>query len=97
MPRLDVPIPANLLRNARDLDRQGEITFDKGRVVQSNFHDYRMLRMSEAPLIEVTTVPSTQLPGGLGETGTSALANAVFAATGTRVRKLAIAQAVKSV
>ena len=48
-----------------------EITFDKGRVVQSNFHDDRMLRMSEAPLIEVYTVPSTQLPGGLGETGTS--------------------------
>ena len=62
--------------------------------MQSNFHDDRMLRMSEAPLIEVYTVPSTQLPGGLGETGTfalaPALANAVFAAMGTRVRKLPI-------
>ncbi|MDB5998524.1 MAG: aldehyde dehydrogenase [Rhizobacter sp.] len=72
----------------------GEITFDKGRVQQSNFHDYRVLRMSEAPVVEVHIVPSTEAPGGLGEPGTSALApalaNAVFAATGHRARKLPI-------
>jgi len=45
----------------------GEITLDKGRVVQSNFHDYRMLRMSEAPVVEVHIVRSTESPGGLGE------------------------------
>ncbi len=73
----------------------GEITLDKGRVVQSNFHDYRVLRMNETPLIEVHIVPSTDAPGGLGEPGTAAIApavaNAVFAATGKRVRKLPIA------
>lgn len=72
-----------------------EITFDKGRVMQSNFHDYRMLRMNESPTIEVHIVTSTEDPGGIGEPGTSALApaltNAVFAATGQRVRKLPIA------
>ncbi len=72
----------------------GEITYDRGRVVQSNFHDYRVLRMNEAPAIEIHVVASTEAPGGLGEPGTSALApalaNAVFAATGRRVRKLPI-------
>ena len=72
----------------------GEITLDKGRVQQSNFHDYRVVRMSEAPVVEVHIVPSTEAPGGLGEPGTAALApavaNAVFAATGRRVRKLPI-------
>ena len=70
----------------------GEITLDKGRVMQSNFHDYRVLRMNEAPVVEVHIVPSTEAPGGIGEPGTSALApalaNAVFAATGLRMRKL---------
>ncbi|MDB5816512.1 MAG: aldehyde dehydrogenase, partial [Rhizobacter sp.] len=68
----------------------GEITWDKGRVQQSNFHNYRVLRMNEAPVVEVYIMPSHEAPGGLGEPGTSALApalsNAVFAATGQRVR-----------
>jgi isoquinoline 1-oxidoreductase beta subunit len=72
-----------------------EITFDQGRVEQSNFNSYRMLRMDETPPIDVHLVDSTEDPGGLGETGTAAafpaLANAVFAATGKRVRRLPIA------
>jgi len=72
----------------------GEVTIANGRVQQSNFHDYRIMRMSEAPRIDVHIVPSSQPPGGVGEPGTSvsipALANAVFAATGKRVRKLPI-------
>ncbi|MFL6707102.1 MAG: molybdopterin cofactor-binding domain-containing protein, partial [Massilia sp.] len=69
-----------------------QVTFDKGRVMQSNFGDYRMMRMNEAPLVEVHIVASTDEPGGIGEPGTAAiapaLANAVFAATGKRLRKL---------
>lgn len=75
----------------------GEITFDKGRVQQSNYHDYRMMRINESPVVEVHLAPSTEAPGGLGEPGTSAIApavaNAVFAATGKRVRALPIASA----
>ena len=71
-----------------------EITIDKGRVQQTNFGDYRMLRMNEAPRIEVHIVASRDDPGGIGEPGTAgiapALANAVFAATGKRIRKLPI-------
>lgn len=71
-----------------------EITFDKGRVQQRNFHDYPMLRMNESPEIEVHIVPSTEAPTGVGEPGVPpvapALANAIFAATGKRVRKLPI-------
>ena len=70
----------------------GEITFDRGRVQQSNFNSYRMLRMDETPPIEVHLVNSTETPGGLGETGCAAafpaLANAVYAATGQRLRRL---------
>ncbi len=70
----------------------GEITFDQGRVQQSNFNSYRMLRMDETPPIEVHLVNSTETPGGLGETGCAAafpaLANAVYAATGQRLRSL---------
>ena len=70
----------------------GKITFKDGRVEQSNFHDYRMLRMSEMPKVEVHIVPSTEAPGGIGEPGTPpiapAVANAIFAATGKRIRKL---------
>jgi isoquinoline 1-oxidoreductase beta subunit len=73
---------------------KGRITLEKGRVKQSNFHDYRLLTMREMPVIEVHIVPSTSAPGGVGEPGTPpiapAVANAVFAATGTRVRKLPI-------
>jgi isoquinoline 1-oxidoreductase beta subunit len=72
-----------------------EITFDKGRVQQSNFHDYRMMRINEAPRIEVFIAQSSDAPGGIGEPGTSAtapaLANAIFAATGKRLRKLPVA------
>jgi len=70
----------------------GEITIQDGRVLQSNFHDYRVLRLSEAPKVEVHIVPSREAPGGVGEPGTSAifpaLANAVFNATGQRLRRL---------
>lgn len=70
----------------------GEITIEAGRVQQSNFHDYRLLRLPEAPRVEVHLVPSAELPGGVGEPGTSAVfaavANAVSAATGTRLRSL---------
>ncbi|NIX77337.1 xanthine dehydrogenase family protein molybdopterin-binding subunit [Microvirga terricola] len=72
----------------------GEITLKNGRVEQANFDTYQMLRMNEAPAIEVYIVQNSELPGGIGETGTSAImpavANAVFAATGKRLRKLPI-------
>jgi len=72
----------------------GEITIKDGRVEQHNFHDYRMLHMSEAPAVEVHLVSSTEAPGGVGEPGTSAVmpavTNAVFAATGRRIRKLPV-------
>ena len=69
-----------------------EITLDKGRVQQTNFHDYPVLRMNEMPKIDITLVPSTEKPGGIGEPATAligpAVANALFAATGKRVRQL---------
>jgi isoquinoline 1-oxidoreductase subunit beta len=72
----------------------GEITLKDGRVEQTNFDTYQILRMNEAPAIEVHIVQSFEPPGGMGETGTSAIipavANAVFAATGRRLRKLPI-------
>ena len=72
----------------------GEITLKDGRVQQSNFHDYRALRLNEMPVIDVHVVASTEAPGGMGEPGTSALppavTNAIFAATGVRLRKLPI-------
>jgi len=71
-----------------------QITIDKGRVQQSNFNDYRIMRINEAPSIEVYLIPSDEAPGGIGEPGTVAaapsLANALFAATGIRVRQLPI-------
>lgn len=70
----------------------GEVTLEKGRVQQRNFHDYRMLRMHETPVIEVHIVPSTEKMGGAGEPGVPPIApavvNAIFAATGKRVRSL---------
>jgi isoquinoline 1-oxidoreductase beta subunit len=70
------------------------ITFKNGRVQQSNFHDYRQIRMNEVPPFEVFVMPSKENPGGLGEVGTvsaaPALANAIFAATGVRLRALPI-------
>jgi isoquinoline 1-oxidoreductase beta subunit len=72
----------------------GEITIAKGRVQQSNFHDYRMLRINEVPNIEVHLVKSGEAPGGIGETGTTAgppaLGNALYAATGIRLRRLPV-------
>jgi isoquinoline 1-oxidoreductase subunit beta len=72
----------------------GEITIEKGRVRQSNFHDYRMLRIDQTPAIEVYLVPSGEAPGGIGETGATAgppaLRNAIFAATGIPLRRLPI-------
>jgi isoquinoline 1-oxidoreductase beta subunit len=72
----------------------GEITFKNGRVEQGNFNDYRVLRINETPHIEVYLVKSTEPPGGIGEPGTicifPAVANAVFAVTGKRIRKLPI-------
>src|ERR1700726_1653783 len=72
----------------------GEITIDKGRVQQSNFHDYRMLRIDQAPKIEVHVIKSGEAPGGIGETGVTAgppaLRNAIYAATGVALRRLPI-------
>jgi len=72
----------------------GEITIKDGRVEQTNFGDYRVLRINEAPKIAVTLVKSPEAPGGVGEPGTAcvmpALVNAVFAATGKRIRKLPV-------
>jgi isoquinoline 1-oxidoreductase beta subunit len=71
---------------------RGNITLDRGRVQQTNFHQYEPLRMNEMPVVEVHIVPSTENPGGIGEVGTPAIApavtNAIFAATGKRVRRL---------
>ena len=73
----------------------GEITIEKGRVVQGNFDRYDMVRLAQTPKIEVHIVPSRELPGGIGEPGTpplfAAVTNAIFAATGKRVRKLPLA------
>jgi CO/xanthine dehydrogenase Mo-binding subunit len=75
----------------------GEITLKNGRVEQSNFNNYRVLRMNETPPIEVHLVRNSEAPGGIGEPGTAAtapaLANAVFAATGTRIRQLPLQKA----
>jgi isoquinoline 1-oxidoreductase beta subunit len=74
----------------------GEISFDQGRVQQSNFHDYPMLRIHQAPEIEVAIMNSGEAMGGAGEPGTPpiapAVANAIFAATGKRVRRLPISK-----
>jgi isoquinoline 1-oxidoreductase subunit beta len=72
----------------------GEITLKNGRVEQSNFDTYQVLRMNDTPAIEVHVVRSTEPPGGMGETGTSAIvpaiANAIFAATGKRLRRMPV-------
>jgi isoquinoline 1-oxidoreductase beta subunit len=68
------------------------ITFKDGRVQQSNYHDYQVLRMSEMPAVEVHIVPSSEKSGGVGEPGTApiapAVANALFALNGQRLREL---------
>ena len=70
------------------------ITLKNGAIEQSNFHDYRILRINEAPLVEVYRIENNEPPGGLGEVGTAiaapALGNAIFAATGVRLRELPI-------
>ena len=70
----------------------GEITVKEGRVEQSNFHDYRMMRLREMPNVEVVLVPSGGFWGGVGEPGQASIApavcNAIFAATGKRIRSL---------
>ena len=70
----------------------GEITFEDGKVVQSNYHDYPAMRMNEAPEIEVLVLENNPVIAGVGEPGTPpsipALANAIFAATGQRIREL---------
>ena len=73
---------------------KGGITIDHGRVQQQNFHQYDVLRMEEMPAIEVHIIPSKNAPGGIGEASTPAIApavaNAIFAATGKRLRRLPI-------
>src|ERR1700720_1589089 len=72
----------------------GEITIDKGRVQQSNFNDYRILRLDQTPKIEVHVIKSGEAPGGIGETGVTAgppaLRNAIYAATGVALRRVPI-------
>jgi isoquinoline 1-oxidoreductase beta subunit len=72
----------------------GGITLKNGRVEQSNFDSYQILRMNEAPDVEVHIVPSQESPGGMGEAGVSlivpAVTNAIFAATGKRLRTLPV-------
>jgi len=74
----------------------GEITIKDGRVQQTNFGDYRVLRINEVPRIDVALVQSLEAPGGIGEPGTScvmpALTNAIFAASGERIRKLPVGE-----
>jgi isoquinoline 1-oxidoreductase beta subunit len=72
----------------------GDITIEKGRVQQSNFHDYRMLRIDQTPKIHVHLVKSGEAPGGMGECGViggpPALRNAIYAATGVALRRMPI-------
>jgi len=74
----------------------GDITLVRGEVQQRNFDSYRMLRLPEVPRIDVHLLESSEAPGGVGEPGTAvvgpALANAIFAATGKRLRSLPIAK-----
>jgi isoquinoline 1-oxidoreductase subunit beta len=79
----------------------GEVTIAKGRVQQSNFNNYRMLRIDETPPIEVHVIKSLEHPGGIGETGATAgppaLRNAIYAATGVPLRRLPIDRAALAV
>jgi len=73
---------------------KGAITIASGRAEQSNFHDFEVMRIQEMPVVEVHLVPSTERPTGIGEPGlppaAPAVANAIFAATGKRLRRLPI-------
>jgi isoquinoline 1-oxidoreductase beta subunit len=72
----------------------GAITFKDGRVEQSNFHDYPMVRMNEMPVVDVHIMDSKEGPGGIGEPGVppiaAAVGNAIFAASGKRIRRLPV-------
>ena len=99
-PSIPIPIVAQLeggLIFGLTAALYGEITIDKGRVQQSNFNDYRMLRIDQAPKIEVHVIKSGEAPGGIGETGATAgppaLRNAIYAATGVALRRLPIDRA----
>ncbi|HQX47234.1 MAG TPA: xanthine dehydrogenase family protein molybdopterin-binding subunit, partial [Steroidobacteraceae bacterium] len=74
----------------------GEINVQGGRVQQTNFHDYRVLRIAEVPIIETHLVDSDEPPGGIGEPATAlvapAVCNAIYAATKQRLRSLPIAR-----
>jgi isoquinoline 1-oxidoreductase beta subunit len=74
-----------------------EVTLQNGRIQQHNFDNYRVLRINEAPAVETYIVPSTENPGGMGEPGTACVApavtNAIFAATGKRIRRLPVQSA----
>jgi isoquinoline 1-oxidoreductase beta subunit len=74
----------------------GEINVQGGRVQQTNFNDYRLLRMNEAPMIDVFVVNSSEAPGGIGEPAVAlvapAICNAIYSATGRRVRSLPLAR-----
>lgn len=110
IPRVDVAVDAGLVVHPERVRAQmegatmmglantlyGEITFKQGRVVQSNYTDYRVLRMNDAPReLHVHIVPSDARPTGVGEPGVPpvapALTNAIFAATGRRIRNLPVA------
>jgi isoquinoline 1-oxidoreductase beta subunit len=71
-----------------------KITFENGQVVQGNFDEYKIIRMKDIPEINIHLIESNEKPGGIGETGNPpvapALTNAIFAATGKRIRKLPI-------
>jgi isoquinoline 1-oxidoreductase beta subunit len=73
---------------------KGGITIDRGRVVEGNFHEFEVLRFDEMPVVETHIIESREMPGGIGEASTPvtapAVANAVFAATGKRIRKLPV-------
>jgi isoquinoline 1-oxidoreductase beta subunit len=76
----------------------GKITIDQGKVMQHNFYDYTVLRMPDAPAVDVQVVPSTEKPTGMGEICTPpiapAIGNAIFALTGKRIRQLPFSDAV---
>ena len=101
---VDCGLTANPLTIARQIEGAivyglsaalyGKISFKDGRVEQGNFHQYQVLRMHEMPKVEVHILASNEKPGGIGEPGTPpiapAVANAIFAATGKRIRTLPI-------
>ena len=98
MEPLSTRVSGNLERNLpRDVVnglQRRVITLDKGRVMQTNFHQYEPIRMDEMPKIEVYLMPNTNAPSGLGEHSNPhvvpAITNAIFKATGKRLRELPV-------